>query len=279
MVTLTMRHHRGQALADLWAGVSKAWAAVTSGRAWVDESRRYAVRGWLRLVEVTVGEAGWHVHVHALMFSEGQSRWSPADLGPLMFQRWAGKLQGLGFRAPLAGHGGLDVRVLTGDAGCLGDYFTKGVYRAQEAAGDTAERLGLEVARGDLKRARGGNRTPFTVLADVVAVGVVDDLALWHEWEQASRGRRQLTWSRGWRAELLAGVVEQTDADIAETDVGGDLVLVLAPRAWSQIRREGLRLLVLGAAESDDDGGDLRALCRERGWAWSVPVLSPVRPL
>jgi hypothetical protein len=53
-----------------------------------------------------------------------------------------------------------------------------------------------------------------------------DDSTLWQEWEQASEGRRQLTWSEGIRA--LAGLAEQerSDEDIAE-ELGDDDLLIL----------------------------------------------------
>lgn len=266
MITLTMRHHKGQALADLWNALAKAWTAVTSGKAWQQQKARYGVAGWCRLVEVTHGKAGWHVHVHALLFTFGDCQWSSADLGPLMFQRWRRGLMRAGLRAPSAGNGGLHCKVLTGDTTVLGDYFTKGTYHSN---GDQAERAALEVARGDLKDARHGNRTPFRVLADLVEHGEVRDLDLWHEWEQGSYNRRQLTWSQGFRAQLVVAQ-ELTDAQIAEQDQGGDVLLVLDLDAWRQALREQGRGLLLGLAESDDTGDNLRAYLRSRGWGWST---------
>jgi hypothetical protein len=70
MVTLTMRHHQGQSLADCWAALSKGWRAVTTGTQWTTDADAAGLVGWVRAVEVTQGKNGWHVHVHALLIWE-----------------------------------------------------------------------------------------------------------------------------------------------------------------------------------------------------------------
>lgn len=264
LLTLTMRHRLGQGLVTLWDACSKAWAAATSGRAWVQDKERHGVIGWVRVVEVTVGANGWHVHVHSLLFlAAGRKHGGARDVGPCMFQRWRAALLRADLEAPLAAHGGLHVKLLAGDARALGDYFTKNVYR--EEAGATA---GLEIARGDLKDARDGNRTPFAVLADVVRHGLAEDLELWAEYEGASLGRRQMTWSVGLRATLLDDV-ELSDEAVAEAEAGGDVLVVLEPTSWKRLARTvGARLLVLGLAESDDTGSNLRAWLTANGYGW-----------
>ena len=269
MVTLTNRHRRGQSLRSLWDGNTKAWHAVTSGGSWRREQGRYDVQGWCRVVEVTVGANGWHVHVHALLFLRGDCRVDPRGLGAQMFGRWADALDKAGLAAPLMHLGGLDVRVLGGDVSVLGAYFAKAVYRGSADDGEAA-RLAMEIARGDLKDARLGNRTPFRVLRDIELHGDADDLATWHEWERTSKGRRQLTWSKGLRADLLAGVVERTDEEVADADdVRGEPVLYVKANAWRWAAWEGAALLVV--AESDDTGNNLRAVLRARGWGWLEP--------
>ena len=93
--------------------------------------------------------------------------------------------------------------------------------------------LGLELARGDLKHARGsdGHRSAFEVLDDAVATGAVADLLRWREYEQATRGRRALTWSRGLK--VLYAIGEQTDEEIAAELAGGATVGHVPARLWS----------------------------------------------
>jgi hypothetical protein len=75
-LTFTVRHKRSHSLSAVWAGVGDAWRRATSGAgpAWVADQDRYGVRGYLRLTEVTLGENGWHVHVHALVFLDPDGR-------------------------------------------------------------------------------------------------------------------------------------------------------------------------------------------------------------
>lgn len=258
MVTLTMRHRRGQRLADLWDSLSYAWGKVTSGRGWVNDCETfgaviprliktgkragqtdYSPRiGFARVVETTQGSGnGWHVHAHALLFVSGDVNESAlGSLADSMFGRWVPALVSRGLTAPSLAHG-IDVRVVSpGDGALLGDYFSKNVY--------TADKAGFEVAGGSNKKARNGNRTPFQILADVVALGDADDLALWWEWEEASHNRRQLTWSAGLRDFLALGA-EKTDEEIAEEELGGEVVLMLSAPEFLVVRWYAEQLLHL----------------------------------
>jgi hypothetical protein len=257
MVTLTMRHRRGQRLADLWDSLSYAWGRVTSGRAWTEDCARfgaviprqiktgkragqtdYSPRiGFARVVETTHGAKGWHVHVHALMFVSGDvAETSLGMLAESMYGRWAAALVDRGLTSPVPEHG-VDVRVVAqGDGGALGKYFSKNVF--------TADKAGFEVAGGSNKKARNGNRTPFQILADVLEVGDADDLAIWWEWEEASHNRRQLTWSAGLREYLALGE-EMTDEEAAAEELGGEVVLMLSAPEFEVVRWHAEQLLYL----------------------------------
>jgi len=287
LLTLTMRHRKGQALADLWDGVSHAWSKVTSGRAWVAAQQlhgspvdRVVVQGkrrgetvtdrrigWARVVETTHGRNGWHVHLHVALFVPAESTAaSLADLAGRMYARWEGALRSRGFSA-VADHG-VDVKLWGGAGDPLADYFVKGTYSAPDA-GDL-EAAALELARGDLKHARGGNRTPFRILSDVVRLGLADDLALWHEWERGSKGRRQLTWSTGLRA-LLVAADERTDDELAADELGtaDDDLVELPASSLRMLADLGLHALVLDVAERDDTGAGLRSYLTARGIPWA----------
>lgn len=194
----------------------------------------------IRAVEATYGVNGWHLHIHTLMFLPGDGPVPYSDEGRLaalalsMFERWSARLVSNGLAAPLTWtkhrkdcergcdklvHGGLDVRWTDEDEG-LDKYLSKNTY-------DGALRSAMEMARGGQKQA--GGRAPFdflrTVAEDIdnadnpVRQAVAErDLARWWEWEEASKGRRQITWSRGLRT-LLGLDQEQTDEEIAAEDL------------------------------------------------------------
>lgn len=287
LVTLTMKHRKGQRLSTLWDALSQSWNLAASGAGWAEDQALYGSllagaeyksgphKGQLRpskvripvirVVEGTHGKHGWHVHIHALLLlPAGTTDADVAALGARVFDRWSAALTDRGlsaqrfYRDPVTHELvelGVDARLLKGDAAAaFGEYFTKANYQGS-----------MEVARGDMKDARYGNRTPFKVLADVVASGDADDLDLWGEWELASKGRRQITWSRGLRALLLpeAPEVELTDQELADQDKGGDVVAEVGKELWALIAARRLDWKLLQAFGRSDRNG-YRLL-----WLWA----------
>ena len=238
-VTLTMRHRKGQSLLTLWDALSRAWGRVTSGVRWTKDREAYGVSGWLRVVEVTYGKSGWHVHVHALVFlAGGLTEPDVAGLHLSMFSRWSAGLAAAGVGRPLMV--GQDAKVLTGAADAdLARYFTKSVHGGH--------RIGLEFTASQTKAVRTahGTRPVWALLDDVIDQGDADALDLWHEWERSSKGRRQLTWSQGFRA-LLGLAAEETDEAIAGEELGSrdDELVLLTAAGWAVIVA-GLHMVAL----------------------------------
>ena len=107
--------------------------------------------------------------------------------------------------------------------GNLADYFVK---------------LAREITSSTTKNSRAG-RSPFAVLRDGLTTGFLDDLELWRDWERASKGRRQVTWSLGDHdLRTLAGLdPEQSDEEIAAEEVlHGDDALALPHETWTALR-------------------------------------------
>lgn len=96
LMTLTVRHRHGDALADLFEAISRGWRAgfggvpwsgrkervrERDGRVWVEPSvvgdaELFGVAGRVRSTEATVsapgsGGHGWHLHFHVLLFTVG----------------------------------------------------------------------------------------------------------------------------------------------------------------------------------------------------------------
>lgn len=262
LVTLTMRHRASQALVVLWTALSAAWRAVTSGRAVERERARWGVLGFVRVVESTHGQHGWHLHVHALVaFDTPVSVELARELGGLWFGRWSRALVRRGLAAPLEDRGGLDVRPVDLGAGSVA------------ATADYLAKITAEVTASYAKDGRDGNRSPFAILRDALATGLAEDCELWIEWEQASRGRRQITWSRGLR-EWAGLAAEASDEEIAERDHGGDDVLAIEPQDWPRAR--AVLADLLDVAETDGADG-LRAWLTDRGIGWREARPAPRR--
>jgi hypothetical protein len=261
MVTLTMRHHQGQSLRQCWDALMTAWHAVTSGKYWVADKAGMAVRGWVRVVEVTKGDNGWHVHVHVLLIFD-----KPALLRELhgladrMWKRWNAALLRCGFDSVREVNGervAADVRKASLRPGAkdgLHEYFVK---------------LSHEITGGHAKLAKGQGRTPFQILTDAVAAGEKADLDAWWEWESTSRGRRQIAWSKGLRK--WAGVgAEQTDEEIAGADLEAEDMLFIEPESWRVMRHDPGA--VCGLLETTEEGGYQAAMgwLRSRGYGYAL---------
>lgn len=227
-VTLTVRHRRGMTLASVWSAVAAGWRAATRGANW----KTFGVDGWIRVTEVTYGRHGWHVHVHALLNVPHQTDSGRAALTSKMWRRWDTAVQAEGLPGGSIRHG-LDVRVVGVDVG-LGDYLQK-----------LAIGVAREAARGDGKDAARGGRTPWDILRDAAA-GDLASRKLWLEWEQSSKGRRQILASRG----LWDRCAFPDEAEVVNSDAGGEVVTVLSDAEWAAVTSHGLEEQVLELAES-----------------------------
>lgn len=95
LLTVTMRHHPGHSLAELWDGLATGWREMIGTHEWtglaartrkgkngtkrtvpgvVGDRERFEVAGLVRSLETTYGRphlggSGWHLHAHVLVFS------------------------------------------------------------------------------------------------------------------------------------------------------------------------------------------------------------------
>lgn len=254
-ITLTVPHGRTDALRGLLRTITQGWGAMMRDRAGRDWKARLGLAGYIRAVEVTHGDAGWHPHLHLLVLTEG-------PVGDDMRAAFASWLQARWMRYAVdrdwgttGGKFGVDVQDIVSDDG-----LAKYVAKVQD--GDGLDRvLGSELARGDMKSGRGrGGRTPFELLGDIAVArrepGDVDGrqerrlVALWREYETETAGLSALRWSVGLRARL--GVTDVTDAQVvADLDLGGDAVTIASIAAvdWMVLCRQGARGPLLDVAE------------------------------
>lgn len=234
MATFTVRHDKWHSLEQIWNGIGKGWRAITSGRTGQSLKADYGLTGWLKSVEVTWSpQNGWHVHLHVLMFL----RPSESSLEVLKMTLWKAWKRGIskeGLNAQ-ANNGGFDFTEAQGGVGALSHYLTK-----------QARSMAQEAVLGSEKLAKGENLTPFQIGAYAVETGDVEALEAWQEYARISRGKKQLTWSKGLRA-LADLEPEQSDEEIASQELGSsaDDVLLLPSETWRRIGVEVWRMLDL----------------------------------
>lgn len=191
---------------------------------------RWGVLGFARVIEITHGDQhGWHPHLHVMVVLEGEQDHACFEkLGDAMWPRWLRALEARGLTA--LRHPGLNVRTRQThiEGGGLAQYFTKS--------------LSIEMTHGFGKVGKElGNRVPFQILGSVIETlkespGLVDhDYDLWEEWQLASHGRRQLTWSRGLR-DMANLAAEQSDDEIVQEQLDdGERVLFMASDTWHAV--------------------------------------------
>jgi hypothetical protein len=213
--TFTLRHHKGQSLGMLWDASRECWNRILKTASWrggprmVGDRQRFGVVHFVKAVEVTYGENGWHVHLHVIFFtSKRLSADERESLRGRLYSRWAKQALRMGLEAPSYKRAvRIDDACDGGETGALGAYLAKGQIGG----------LARELANGTGKRGRGKkSRTPFQILADLGEEETPEDLALWHEWEKESSGRRQIAWSRGAKDDL--GISDMTDEELLAED-------------------------------------------------------------
>lgn len=254
-LTLTLPHDFGEDLTAVLGSTRRAFSQLVAGRAWQQDKAKYGLEHYIRAHDVTVGANGWHPHLHILLLA--RKGCTPAELEALrrrLFTRWCKAVGTLERRLPTWEHG-LRLEHATSPKD-LAFYLSQVVTDSERLA-----RPDLELARGDLKSsAHRGQRTPWQVLADYGARPNPGDLALWREWEKATRGVHSIRWSKGLRAAVGLGA-ELTDEQITMMEIGGELVWTFTPDAWRQLRyRRGVQADILEAAEAGGTLGVARYL-------------------
>jgi hypothetical protein len=284
MVTLTVRHWEAQDLVDLFDGIAKGWSALQSGRWWQDFKARYDLEGMCRTIETTHGYNGWHLHIHALLWldrplGDEDLELSAADhaqrIEDELYARWVRICERKGLGRPTRERGVKVDPVRRGKDGAadLARYLAK--VQDKDTGGERS--MGNEMTRGALKEGRDKwSRTPFQILRDFGRTGDAADLELWHEYEEVTRGRQCVTWTKGLRARLqaLAPLDERTEEEIAAAEIGGEVLVLVANESWwtHVARVRGRRAELLMAAED----GRAEVICLLR--SWGVPEAAIMLP-
>ena len=198
LLTLTTPHQRLDNLGDLLAKQAKALHRFWSDRGTKAVFEAMGVLGQIRALEVTHGRNspqnnGWHPHYHVLVF-HGVA----GDLegwGESLYLRWAECCKRAGLGEPSRAHG-------------------LKLHDGSKAAA-YASKWGLEdeMTKGHTKKALHGE-TPFDFLRSFLADGEDKQAAaLFREFAETFKGKRQLHWSRGLKARFA--VEEASDEQLA----------------------------------------------------------------
>lgn len=263
LMTLTARHDHSDKLVDLMPRMAAAFADLKRGRAYRRVAKSAGVVGMIRAVEMTYGTAhGWHVHYHIIVISE-----HGLD-DAVVRASWVYQLGAHGFidaedvkAVTDATMHGMDLRdVGTDDASvaavseyvCKGDdgvWYIDGEEIRLDGTGEAAERRAIEGAAKELglsctKLGRMKNRSPFQILRDMIVADLESDsafsrdLRLVVEYVLATKGKKQLFWSRGLKA--AAGIEDKSDEEVVDDEQENAKILWgLTRQHWDVLRKRG----------------------------------------
>lgn len=238
MVTLTFPHRAFHSLSELLERQADAFKRFRAGSPFRRLKESIGFAGLVRSLEVTHGQNGWHPHTHELWLvnadvsedvrHEIQHLWERACIA-------AGLLDPNDDRSLFAFRmHAVNVRLNA----------TSGDYLAKQ---DSSRNWGIthEVAKASSKagRAKGVHPHEFLVRA---AKG---DEALYFEYLEGMKGKRQLFWSPGLKGRC--SLSDSSDEQIAseESDVS-DLLGRLSQDEWEFIRKKRVIAQILDVAET-----------------------------
>ena len=241
-VTLTVPHGAGDDVKDLLARLSVALKQLSQGgyniRHFIrKEMPSETLYGYIRALEVTHGQNGFHPHFHLILFtSQGITSESLQHAYCKAWQRACGKA---GLPIPSNTHG---VTVQDGSK-----------------AAEYASKWGLEdeMTKAHMKQTRRKGATPWGLLRAVLDEDDPDypperAAALFRVYAEAFTCRRQLYWSNGLR-KLLQMSKELTDEELANKaeDEQASVLATLTSVQWKAIRRFRQEAHILTVAESN----------------------------
>lgn len=236
-VTVTIPHRAGDSLGQLLDVLIGQYRAVQQSASYRRLARHWNLSGVIKSVEITSGPNGWHPHMHMVWLFDGPlGPGQTEEVRAWLSAAWAARVGESMGRSTHERHG-VDVRPCyrndQGETDGLGSYLVKL---------DGGWGAAFELVRSDLKRGRRGRYSPTELLRVAVEGGESWAWHKWWEYEQATKGRRMLTWSRGLRDRLGLGQ-EATDEEAAaalECDDGPDqLTFQVHHRRWRILLDQG----------------------------------------
>ena len=242
LLTLTAPHQRKDNLVDLLAKLKKALNGFKNDRRVEAVFKAMGIIGDIKALEVTHGRLspsnnGWHPHFHILQFGGLGDGYVPLDWlqmvdgEDLLYQRWAAACVRAGLGEPSRAHG-----LKLDDGSKAAKYVSK---------------WGLEdeMTKGHTKKARHGE-TPFDFLRSYLADPNDKQAgALFREFAEAFKGKRQLVWSRGLKKRYAIGELSDDELS-AQMDDEARLLGQIRLDQWCDVLAVEGRGVVLQLAAS-----------------------------
>ncbi len=254
MATFTLRHNKRDNLASMVKAITGSYRSLKSGTPWQTIKDEYSVIGDVRALEVTYGDNGWHVHIHALLFlSHALNTSQQASLENALKRRFLQVLGAYGYDASWQ-HGVW----LTASNTDIVEYVAKfGRLPKLNTNGDTWS-IYHELTKANQKRTRSKDGlTPWGLLLAYDA-GDKQAAVLFLEYAHVFKGFHQLQWSRGMKNLLHIGDIPD---DKIDDNPDANYLLSIDAETWKDIVDKRLRAYLLRSVETFK--GD-----KAKIWSW-----------
>lgn len=238
-VTLTVPHGIGDDLHELLKRLRGALKRLSQGKHAISKQLNGSLVGYIRTLEVTHGQNGWHPHYHLLVFTDPSI--NSDDLQNIYRPAWQRACRLAGLPEPSDKHG-----CTVQDGSHADKYISK---------------WGLEdeMTKSHIKQTRRKGATPWGLLRCVLDGNDPEyptdrAASLFQLYAHAFKGSRQLYWSNGLRKklELSQEVSDEILADQPD-DERATLIAELTVQDWRIIRKNKAESAILDAAEGGPD--------------------------
>lgn len=227
-LVLTFSHSRNDLLQENLDKFLKAITKFRSGKRYDKVSKRLGMIGSIRVFEVTYSESnGFHPHAHiAIFYNNNCPLWEVEDE---MTQLWLKACQKFG----LTGLEGIALRLQNGEN--ADDYLSKWSLES-------------ELSKSHIKKGKDNSLTPFDFLRKYKETENNRFLALFKEYAETFKGKRQIFWSPGLKKRFL--IDDKGDEELAKEKTElADLLGTLTFEEWKIILKKDNRADLLDLTE------------------------------
>ena len=263
MITLTFPHSKWDKVGDLMPKQKAAFKLLRGGRPYAKLKHDIGYTYFIRSLEITYGESGWHPHSHELWVVDKDA--DPDEIRERVTEIWANACKRSGLLQPTR------IDDFRRHAVHVIDKATSSDYMAKHSDPDDDDRgawgVDRELASASSKRSQGIH--PFKLLR-YSANGCMESRHLYVEYVLATKGVAQIYWSKGFKAAAL--VDEKSDDELVEEQEEDAIkIATIEPREWTAVIDEEAQADILTIAE--DEG--FRGLER---WFEDRGLRPPIRP-
>jgi hypothetical protein len=251
-MTLTFPHKKSDVLEEILNSFLSAVRWMTSHKRYKQGIKSlFGIEGYVRALEPTQGDNGWHPHCHYLLFLEKPLDKAHSDiLEGVLFDMWSRACKAKGLPQPKFGIGVNIKAATTSTEEIVAEYMAKFGKEPEKIPHWTSTH---ELTKAMSKHGRKKGRTPWDILRSILEEDNVADRALFREYANAFKGKNLLTWSNGMR-EMLGLNEELSDEELAAQAAQdeNELFLNIDAPTWGRICVAHAWPLVLAAVGSGD---------------------------